>query len=225
MKIVPSAITSTMLVALAAAVHGNDETEIVVGPMRLEGTHALTIEDAEAMGLDGDGGPYMLSTTFLYGGVNVIDVTSGVVSLVVPSVGWLERGGIGVFYEPINEVIIQAGGGPALGLPFSVALYDWKGMSVTTCMPPTDVSPGFFNDIEVKDGSAYITDTLINRLWSFDVAEAAAGNCMLVHQELDEEVFLGTADTPFRANGKQLHSFIRHQERDSSCSIYIYIYI
>jgi len=179
----------------------DDEIVIDVGNIRPEGTHALSAQDVAELGLD-PSGSYMLVSEFFYGGIKVVNVENGDIVQAVPSAAFQERGGLGVSYG--DGYFLSAGAGPILDLPFEVYIYDpSSGDLVGTCTPPDDVQDlGFFNDFEVDGSIAYVTDSTFARLWQFNISEAAAGNCEMMYQDLDEEVFLGTDDMPIRSNGE-----------------------
>ena len=184
--------------------NGN-KTYIDVGNIRPEGIHALTAIDVVELGLDADAGSsYVLVSEFFYGGVKLVNVVTQEITQLVASASYKERGGLGVFYA--GGHIITASAGPLVDNPFEVYVFNPStGDLVTTCVPnATDdgFEPGFFNDIEVVGDTAYVTDSTINRLWSFNIPGAVDGNCELTYQELDEAVFLGTDDAPVRSNGE-----------------------
>jgi len=178
--------------------------KIVPGNKRLEGTHALTSEDVTELALGGSG-KFVLVTEFFYGGVLLVDVENKTFDYIVPPLEtFAERGSLGVFYT--HGHILVAGGGPLVGLPFEIYIYDPTTSDlVTTCKPSSDVEVGLFNDIDVVGDVAYVTDSTQNRLWDFNIHQAIEGDCVLEYQELNEEIFLGVEDTLIRSNG--IHAY------------------
>ena len=115
---------------------------------------------------------------------------------------WLAGAGAGVSYAFGHIIVCSLG--PFIGTPFEIYIYDpATGEAITTCTPPSDVEPGIFNDLDVVGEIAYVTDSGMNHLWSFNIPSAIEGTCDLTHVELNEEVFLGTGtDYPVRSNGE-----------------------
>ena len=95
-----------------------------------------------------------------------------------------------------------AGGAPIPGLNFTseavVYVYNaTTGDAIVTCAPQV---AGWINDITVKNGKAYATDSFVNYVTELDVATALMGECVVSQIETPADVFL----TPegFKANGE-----------------------
>eukprot|EP00751_Fragilariopsis_kerguelensis_P020848 CAMPEP_0170896550 /NCGR_PEP_ID=MMETSP0734-20130129/44859_1 /TAXON_ID=186038 /ORGANISM="Fragilariopsis kerguelensis, Strain L26-C5" /LENGTH=445 /DNA_ID=CAMNT_0011288809 /DNA_START=64 /DNA_END=1401 /DNA_ORIENTATION=- len=192
---------------LTSSFRGNDR---VVGEMkdliydlgnkRLEGIHALTSENVAELGITSGSGKFVLATEFFYGGVQLVDVVKKTFSYVVPSSDtFARRGGLGVTYT--HGHILVAGAGPLLELPFEIYVYNPEGELVTACAPPSDVDEGFFNDFEVLDDVAYVTDSTQPRLWNFNIPDAIAGNCNLTYIELNDVFDPIVQNTTIESNG------------------------
>ena len=190
---------------------GHDETVVNVGNVRPEGSHALSRSDVVELGLLPTDHSYVLITEILNGGVNVLNVNTQQYTNLIPSVGFQERGGFGVFYT--LQHILVASIGNVLNVPAEIYIYN--PLSATPAEPvvicrPTDAglpvgTDAGYNDMDIVDDVAYVTDSTHNRLWNFNVSTViASGNCtgLLNFVELDDEVFNGVdTETPIRSNG------------------------
>jgi len=171
-----------------------------LGNKRLEGTHALTAKDVAEFGITGGSGKFVLVSEFFYGGVYLVDVEEQTFEQIVPSGEWLEKGGVGLTAS--NGHIFVAASGPNVLLPFEIYVYNPQGKLVNTCLPPSGVQAGIFNDIAVVGDVAYVTDSSFPRLWNFNIPDAIDGNCVLEFQELDDVFDPVVQETPIESNGK-----------------------
>jgi len=171
-----------------------------LGTKRLEGIHALTSKDVAELDITSGSGKFVLATEFFYGGVQLVDVVEKTFSYIVPSSDtFAQRGGLGVTYT--HGHILVAGAGPLLELPFEIYVYNPEGELVTVCVPPSDIDEGFFNDFEVVDDVAYVTDSTQPRLWNFNIPDAIAGNCNLTYIELNDVFDPTFQNTTLESNG------------------------
>jgi len=194
-----AAATACMLLTTIPARSVQGKT-IELSNKRLEGTHALSEADVVELGITDGSGKFILVTEFFWGGVQLVDVEEETFEYIVPSSETFgEKGGLGVTYT--HQHILVASAGPLLELPFEIYVYNPAGELVTTCTPPSNVEPGFFNDFEIVGDVAYVTDSTEPRLWKFDIPEAIAGNCNLQSQALSAVFDPAVQGTSIESNG------------------------
>lgn len=97
----------------------------------------------------------------------------------------------------------MAGGGPSFGTGRpEVYVYDtMTGQEMVTCVPCTFSGFGaFLNDITIRNGVAYITDSIHGKLMAMDVQDALGGECNVWEVQLPESLHPSYPDD-FGANG------------------------
>lgn len=133
-------------------------------------------------------GPTIYVSHFFFGGVSAVDVLSGTVQEIVPDKGFQERGGIGLEYY--KGALFVGGGGP-MGLLMSAAVHVYDastGDELASCQPDY-ADAQFMNEVTIKDGMAYITDSGRSKLMVMDADAALQGNCQVSSIDLPEQIF------------------------------------
>lgn len=160
----------------------------------------LPIGNIRPEGITEGEGSTLFFTNLFYGGVQMVDVSTGDISEVVPNYGYFERAGVGLIYD--DGFLFVCGAGPPFGLnETALHVYDVStGEEVVTC---TSEEPGFFfNDIAISGGVGYITDSQYPGLTTLDIDAAKTGECVVGTVDLPPEIFLSEDPNVFVANGK-----------------------
>lgn len=116
-------------------------------------------------------------STIGFGGVVLLDLTTGETEVVVEGGVPGEKAGLGLItYGP---AILVANGGPPFSNIVSLSVYNAAtGELIAVCLPPSDVC-SVINDVVVKDGYAYATCSDLPVVLKFDADELLAGNCVM----------------------------------------------
>ena len=135
------------------------------------------------------------------GEVLALDAISGAIQTVVISDPYQERQAWGL--EAYKGAIFVAGGGVSfLGGTAEVYVYDaTTGDTITTCGPLSTNNFGdFLNDVTVRNGILYVTDSFNGKLMTLDADEALAGKCIVGEVDLPDPFDPENPDE-FGANG------------------------
>jgi len=128
-----------------------------------------------------------------------LDVSTNEITEIVPNVGYFDLPALGIAYD--DGFLFVAGGGPGFSDDLNqtiVYVYNAEsGDYVVACTS----DGGLWNDITIHDGTAYITDSRVNLIYTLDVDAAKEGKCILDTIGLPAQFFLADGDV-FLANGK-----------------------
>lgn len=110
----------------------------------------------------------------LVGGIQLLDLTTGKEEEVVPPAEDRSTAGITVY----KNAIIAGGGGPRFEVTPSLHVFDIDtGDLIVTCFPPDGYL--LVNDVIVKDGYVYATDTFFPAVLRFHAEALLAGKCVM----------------------------------------------
>ena len=167
--------------------------------IRPEGIHRLSRNEANLMGLGED--RHVLVSELLFGGVKAVNLANGDVTQVVQRGEARDRLGVDVNFG--NGYILVLGAGFADGGADALRVYDAAtGSFVTSCLAPAEQG-GFMLDVEVVGNTAYVTDAVVNALWTVDLTQVSSGSsCEMVGIVLPAQWFLPRNDVSFMAVGK-----------------------
>lgn len=135
----------------------------------------------------------------LSGRVLAIDAATGETKEVVGE--QIERQAWGLWYYK-GKIFVAGGGSSFGGGKPEVYVYDAEtGNSIVSCAPLSINTFGdFLNDVTIREGVAYITDSVNGKLMAMDAEEALAGKCVVSEVDLPDN-FDPIEKDDFGANG------------------------
>lgn len=158
----------------------------------------FSIGNIRPEGITAGDGSELFFTNLLFGGVRRLDLSTNEITEVVPNVGYFDLPALGIAYD--DGFLFVAGAGPGItdNLNQTIAyVYNAEsGDHVVACTADGNL----WNDITIYDGTAYITDSRLNLLYTLDVNAAKQGECEVGAIDLPAAFFLAQGDA-FLANG------------------------